>query len=354
MATDQEPWSSEEDRPTSGAWSIPGAPTARPYDPGREVERPGSEVNFPPIDNGLDYLLSVTEHLAAGEESVSARDLKYAVLHLQAAAEVLLKYRLQLEHWTLVFKNPGTARRAELDDGSLPSCTTKEALERLRHIVGISITDKETKLLQDLAETRNKLQHHGLTAKARAVEARTCHVLDFLVRFLAEHLIPGLSREERERIEIDMERIRGGLTLIQGFVTQRRKRLRGELEPLKTITVRCPHCTEWALVLEREESTCRFCTQLWEWDVLKNTYSSTVDPALVTGGAEVPFPCPDCNRDSLVMAITAGDPTNVVCLCFHCPRPFPDIRDCRGCGSMLGAGEDPLLCSSCGAAGLSF
>ncbi|MCQ9134573.1 hypothetical protein [Streptomyces hilarionis] len=34
----------------------------------RPVEQRGSEVNFPPIDNGLDYLLSVIASLADDEE----------------------------------------------------------------------------------------------------------------------------------------------------------------------------------------------------------------------------------------------------------------------------------------------
>ncbi|MFC7934866.1 hypothetical protein ACFU2J_01305 [Streptomyces sp. NPDC057387] len=39
--------------------------------------------------NGIDYLSSVVEHLDEAVSDVSARDLKYADLHLQVAAEVL-------------------------------------------------------------------------------------------------------------------------------------------------------------------------------------------------------------------------------------------------------------------------
>jgi hypothetical protein len=51
-------------------------------------------VDFPPVTNGMDYLCSVVEHLTGNPQP---RDLKYAVLHLQAAAEVLLKARLARE-----------------------------------------------------------------------------------------------------------------------------------------------------------------------------------------------------------------------------------------------------------------
>ncbi|MGW0886033.1 hypothetical protein [Streptomyces sp. NPDC002671] len=127
----------------------------------RPVERPGSEVDFPPIANGLDYLLNVITSLADDEERVSAHNLKYAVLHLQAAAEVLLKYRLQQEHWTLVFADPGKARKEDLADGSLASCTPAQTVDRLRHIVGLPITDKDAAALTKLAKTRNGLQHYG-------------------------------------------------------------------------------------------------------------------------------------------------------------------------------------------------
>jgi hypothetical protein len=48
-------------------------------------------IMFRPVDNGLDYLESVIEHLRGEPDQ---RNLKYAVLHLQAAVEVLLKIRL--------------------------------------------------------------------------------------------------------------------------------------------------------------------------------------------------------------------------------------------------------------------
>lgn len=76
------------------------------------------DVDFPPIQNGIDYLLSVTNHLTHGDPP-EPRDLKYAILHLQAAVEVLLKARLQREHWSQVFKNPGAATRAR-GSGCIP------------------------------------------------------------------------------------------------------------------------------------------------------------------------------------------------------------------------------------------
>jgi hypothetical protein len=50
----------------------------------------------------------------------------------------------------------------------------------LWNIAAVPITDKEAKALTGLGKHRNKLQHFGLTAPARAVEAKAGEVLDFL------------------------------------------------------------------------------------------------------------------------------------------------------------------------------
>ncbi|MFD4481481.1 hypothetical protein ACFWPU_35950 [Streptomyces sp. NPDC058471] len=307
----------------------------------RPLEQPGSDVDFPPIANGLDYLLSVITSLADDEERVSARDLKYAVLHLQAAAEVLLKYRLQQEHWTLVFADPGKARREELADGSLTSCTPAQTVDRLRHVVGLPVGDRDAAALTKLAKTRNALQHYGLTDRARAVEARTAEVLDFLVRFLDEQLLPALGDEDRQRTTEDMRTIRDGLSRIQGFVTRRLQRLRAKLETCRHRTLACPNCDQWALVVADDTddaSKCWFCTS--RFDTL--TYVTYVDTIATYRG------CPGCDNRTLVCgALTAASPDVPVDLCFSCGETFPTLRRCLRCTRLLPPHSSEEVCAAC-------
>lgn len=79
------------------------------------------DVSFPPVPNGVDYLVSVVELLSRDKGDPSPRDLKYAVLHLQAASEVLLKARLQIEHWTLVVKDAAKTRKIQYQAGDFES-----------------------------------------------------------------------------------------------------------------------------------------------------------------------------------------------------------------------------------------
>ncbi|XXZ47501.1 hypothetical protein AAGT00_00695 (plasmid) [Streptomyces cavourensis] len=138
----------------------------------------------------------MVDHLTEADPP-TPRALKYAVLHLQAAAEVLLKARLQRAHWSLVFADPGTATRKNYESGKFTSCTTEAAIDRLRNIAGVEIDIKSAAALKKLAETRNSLQHYGLTWPARAVEARAAEVLDFLMTFVHSELTPPPPQRRR-------------------------------------------------------------------------------------------------------------------------------------------------------------
>ncbi|NUV62598.1 hypothetical protein [Streptomyces sp. CAI-85] len=186
------------------------------------------DPHFSPVENGLDYLVSVIEHLESEDGPISARNLKYAVLHLAAGTEVLLKARLQIEHWSLVFAQPGTATRQALTDGSFSSCSPEETRQRLTNIVAIPFGVREKKALSDLARSRNALQHYGLVgdnADAGKAETTTAQVLNFLIGFIETHLLPHLEDQQRAEAEIAMERIRGGLHMIQAYAAERMRDL---------------------------------------------------------------------------------------------------------------------------------
>lgn len=81
------------------------------------------ELQMQPLENGIDFLENAIESLGDG----SPRGLKYAIIHLQAAAEVLLKVRLMREHWTLVFRESGTAKMGKFKMGDFVSVGLGEA-----------------------------------------------------------------------------------------------------------------------------------------------------------------------------------------------------------------------------------
>ena len=305
-------------------------------------QAPGGDVHFPPIENGLDYLCSVVDHLVkTGEDSPGARDLKYAVLHLQAAVEVLLKARLQAEDWTLVFKVPGMAARARFESGEFESCSTGETLARLRDIVGLKFAAKDVAALNKLRRDRNALQHYGLTASGPATEARAGHVLDFLIGFLDEQLLSTLEPEVVERLERDYTgRIRSGLSEIRAFVRNRMNRLRPELDPWSPRAVQCHQCNQFALLVDGQANRCHFCAIDW---------GEHAAPGLaeVLGSFGTPVRCPGCGESELVRGVVTAYRSEEINLCFACSEEFGSLNECAGCELPFVPQDGESLCGAC-------
>ncbi|WP_157815847.1 hypothetical protein [Kitasatospora sp. CB02891] len=304
------------------------------------------EVHYPPVENGIDYLLSVVGHL---REPVDRRDLKYAVLHLQAAAECLLKHRLELEHWSLVFANPGAAVRSKLDDGSLSTCDADQTRTRLVTIAGVAISQREDKHLDTLAQLRNRLQHYGRPHDARidrfTIERIAVSVLEFLVHFMDTEILPRTGPQSEEALQ-HLWVIRTGIDSIKGYTKARLARLRPELEPVKPHTVQCPHCEQVALVVgDEEEVRCRYCGYWGHPASLAMVYEQMVLGRHAEGAG---VQCPNCAANALVRgASTAVDPETEVNLCFSCGNTCPDLTPCTRCGEPFEPDGTELACASC-------
>ncbi|MDF6066103.1 hypothetical protein H8R03_29715 [Streptomyces sp. JH010] len=318
----------------------------------RQAELAG-DVHFPPVRNGLDYLVSVAEHLEGGREP-SARAMKYAVLHLAAGAEVLLKARLQMVHWSLVFANPGDATREALENGTLNSCSPEETRKRLTNMAGIKFSQSEKDALSNLAKRRNALQHYGLVgenAKAGKVESTTAQVLNFLISFVGEHILEHITdEEERRHAEIDMDRIRGGVRTIQGYVAERMKDLGPVLGPVRARTLQCPQCRQFALTptmikgvpewCQSDASLsplyCHLCVEGYGALGLALGYAVHVlDRAAPDASydGDAPNRCPVCAMSSLVRgARTAAAPETPIDFCFHCADVVDGLQECQRCG----------------------
>lgn len=337
----------QDSRPARRMRRLP--PSAPPRPPGPP------QLDFPPVKNGLDYLTSVVKHLDETESEVTPSDVKYAVLHLQAAVEVLFKARLLAEHWTLVFTHPGEANRKALEEATLNSVSTDKAIARLRNIVGVPITDKEQKALTRLTEDRNKLQHFGLTHNARAVEARAGAVLDFLIHFIEGQLLPYLDEPEMAETERELDGLREGLININSYVRERMNRIGGELkaEGVEARTIECVSCQETALVVQPrttsglpddwgDRATCRFCSTSWPPQGLHIHFRGRP----VWEEADI---CPMCGEAALGIDVRVRSEPEPVYFCFTCSHIAKEIAPCDGCGKPIDVSDEGSapLCRPC-------
>ncbi|MEU3724559.1 hypothetical protein [Streptomyces sp. NPDC031705] len=279
-------------------------------------------LHFPPIENAIDYLSSAVQHLHDGELEGTTHGLKYAVLHLQAAVEVSLKYRLLHEHWTLVTEDPAKADRKRFDADDFKTCTLDQAVDRLRRIVGVAITDDDHQALKRLSRDRNALQHFGFTHRAPAVEARAAAVLDFLLRFIDAELVPLIPDGERATFDIRLRGIRNDLADIGAYVTKSMNSLRSVLAEHHDRLARCPLCDQVALVISPGRSTCHFCrlegpTEGWINGLFK--YETRVAAG----------PCPSCGdyRHTEEMMPFATRTTDLYC--HGCDTEFGRCAGCK-------------------------
>ncbi|MFD7573400.1 serine/arginine repetitive matrix protein 1 [Streptomyces sp. NPDC059810] len=283
--------------------------------------------------------------------------MKYAVLHLQAAVEVLFKARLLAEHWTLVFTHPVEATRKALDEATLSSVSPDKAITRLRNIVGVQISTKEEQALRKLTETRNKLQHFGVTDNARAVEARAGEVLDFLIRFIDAELQPYLEPEDREATKVVLKALRKGLGNINAYVEKRMNRIAGELreEGVERVTIECLACEQVTLVVGEAPpmrpadggtfATCRFCASFFELNDLPITW------LLHRGqnGDSYKLTCPWCHEGKLGNDVRVRSEPEPVYFCFACFRISKEIAPCHRCRRPVdvSAEDSAQLCRPC-------
>ncbi len=315
---------------------------------------------FPPLENGLDYMESAVEHLG---DSPTSRDLKYGVLHLAAAIEVLLKMRLEKEHWSLVFEDIKNASLTKYKSGDFKSVSSGEALERLQNIASVEISDSAKRRVKAIVEKRNKLQHYGINDSAQGIQAVTAGALDFLITFIDEEL-RDVNATGDDPIEETLNGIREKITQIEVFVDTRMKSL---LQALSEVTffVSCPKCLQDSLLLD-DVCQCLFCLYQGSAEEIANEYVSEVlglsSYIIYKDGGEWPIrQCPSCSRQTLVedvSVVTAcdGDNTYVVTptffwICFAEGEGwgFGEIDSCSRCGEpKISKGDDGFgMCSNC-------
>lgn len=260
-------------------------------------------IEFEPLQTGLDYLTSVVSHL---RERSSPRDLKYAILHLAAAIEVLLKYRLAAEHWTLIFTKIDVATPEAYRSGDFQSVSPRGAINRLRKVVGVNISEESARRIKAVVDRRNKLQHHGLVDSAEAVRSVAADALDFLVTFVDDELRPMDEAGASLGVQPTLNKIREDLLAIRHFVRTRLQSLTVSLDALDVV-VHCPARSQLAFV-PGEPCKCRFCLAESEPEVAAEEYVEEIlgqsRYLAIKDGEEWDLnSCPSCERDALVASV---------------------------------------------------
>lgn len=316
--------------------------------------RPSAGLAFEPILNGVDFLdRAINELLEAHDH----RELKYAVLHLHAAAEILVKVRLQREGFEQVFEDPEQADEAKWKRGDFKSVTLTAALKRLDEVAEIKLESKERRALSNLGHERNKLQHFGSTSNHEVVINLAGKAMEVLSRFIIDYLVPEAPDDEQAPLAQAQELIRRTLREIASVARARLERIKPELDSWPGVVIHCPDCSElaWTFDLDSEDGTCRFCRTAWwqehGWTVaelyVENVLGESRHLAAQGKSGWSIGMCPKCDEEALVDVATRANPDVLATVCFQCGFITTDeLGSCMDCGRAT-LDPDFFLCPSC-------
>lgn len=303
-------------------------------------------LEFDLLENGLDFIIFAINQLKSGEKN----ELKYGILHLSAGVDLVLKYRLSQEHWSLLFADINAANTDKLNSGDFKSVDSVGCIDRLKRICGIELSEKEVNQLKHLRERRNRLEHFGITESAAALKSSTLKVLNFILNFINEHIdYSKLNLTEKNLLVSIREQLRN----FEEFIQKRLSTIKLSLESHKRMTAVtiCPTCYQNALVII-DGANCLFCgvsgdgvemAEDFVFQILGISQYDTKD------GAEYPvYECSECGADSLVHSRLEDEVFGW--LCFSCGTEWSEQEKayCDTCGHPYSKSEHDIgMCSNC-------
>ena len=309
------------------------------------------EIKFDLLENAFDFILSALKYIV---ESRTKSNLKYAVLHLCAGTELILKESLRREHWSLLCEDVNKANIRDFKSGNFTSVSFIRCIERLRGICNVSFSKKDERFLFNLREKRNRLEHFGIIDSAEALTSLTAQVLSILLDFINDKLYPD-EFPETEAILFNNLRTKSGE--FDKFVITRFNQIMPNLKQAikKWYVVQCPACYQETFVLH-DLPSCLFCgyssepeiaANEWIENILRVSYGSAIKE-----GADYPlYKCPECECEALVDIGPSGSQfEHDQYICFSCGQSWKEssMDKCDVCGQLyLVKEDDGGMCPDC-------
>lgn len=153
------------------------------------------------IDNAVDELNSLRCDLElyldiANDKQVPRAEQYYAIKRsikqLICAWELLMKYRLQQEDWTLIFADPSNATMAALQSGNFKSVCYNEARKRLaKYNILFPFAN-----LKKLHQFRNQIEHFEIDVPLQEVLETLLAAIDELEMFFTKFIWTNSEKQK--------------------------------------------------------------------------------------------------------------------------------------------------------------
>jgi hypothetical protein len=336
----------DQTRPLTGApMKSPSVKRAVGFE-GPRLTMPELELSL--VENAFDYLLEAIDNLNSKDE----KKLKYAVLHLSSAVELVFKARLVQEHWSLVFADPGKATQGKFERGDFRSADCEEVQVRLKNKCGLSFSEHQP-VLKALRQLRNRVEHFAVSADRSQVESLLIKTWLFLWDFMHEELADEVWDQEDL-----LDDVRDGMRRHQGLVKARLVEKEGDLKALRsrgTLVLGCPLCLQDTLAIpgEDEEPSCCFCHYQRPADEVADRWATVFvgyphsDPKEASM-YPVLQECPTCGSETMIEFEDGSQfPPDPAWACFTCGESGSPTSTCSSCGEEFDYEPDEFHCPEC-------
>lgn len=232
------------------------------------------EVHLQMAQNALDFLASAARYFDTAFKNLT--DLKFAVLHLNTALELLMKSRLVLIDWELIVTENGSP--GDFAQGKLHTINFCECQKRLKKHLRRSERAQDKRIvyllkqykgrLDKFRKWRNRLEHFAPPHPVEEYEPWLTEVFSFAVE-VATPIIdevfgeaPGAGVDLCDRLT-DVIVSLGELKHTE-LVEQRCRDIKPELDNARSTgkaIIICPRCKHRTLYLAEDFPSCLYCRE---------------------------------------------------------------------------------------------
>ncbi|GAB4513535.1 MAG: hypothetical protein OHK0046_14330 [Anaerolineae bacterium] len=310
------------------------------------------------LENALDYFNEAVVYLLKEPEKPS-RNIKYVILHLFGALELVLK-QIRVEKdpqgWKAIVI---PTKRFEITvenflQGKLKTIygTDNKNIEALQQM-GIGIDEQHERFIKQLKDERNNIEHFAVHLEWYAANDLVLKI-GSLILSLIESYVP-LSYDSINQL---YERAKANLHKIERFVEHRIQEIQPELDRFwikeKKLLVECPECGHKALPLG-ENARCVYCRSLFVPENAQIRWASTklwVSYSMSERAIEIEDTlgeCPDCEAESFVVNTTEHSEIPADYFCFSCGKFWyrGELQNCFQCGRYFDPLDGLTICPNC-------
>jgi hypothetical protein len=286
-------------------------------------------------ENALGYLI------LAGEQSKdkTPRMTTHALATLADGVELLLKARLEMRDWCLVFKDVDQASRSKYESGDFQSVAFDHTVKRLANLCAVRIADKHLAIVNELRQLRNRIRHFAVTTDEATAISLIVKTFSFAIEFVNEHL-----ESIHEQLEDGLVQLRTLLGEFEEFVDERMHDIQAELDAAHLV-VDCPVCLQPTLVPDAGESQCLFCRHRADGTVAARQWVDrfcgfqSYKDDLISPRIEQ---CPECGAEACIDM--SDEETKHVCLSCGLSGEY---EHCSSCGQLHSDDNPGDMCDDC-------